>query len=85
MACQWLLFRSRSGLARMCGQVKEYTILHSGQPLHTAGKRGMRNEGVAIALNAKDTAAWKEAGEFREAVSSRIVTARLLLAMEGLR
>ena len=57
-----------------------YTFLHSGCPLSIAGDRGLRNKGVWIALDAK---AWKEAGESWEAVSSRIVTARLLLAKTG--
>ena len=62
-----------------------YTFLHSGCPLPIASDRGLRNEGVKIALDAKATAAWKDAGESWEAVSSRIVTARLLLAKTGQR
>ena len=62
-----------------------YTFLHSGHPSPIVGDRGLRNEGVGIALDAKATAAWKEAGESWEAVSSRIVTARLLLAKTGQR
>ena len=40
---------------------------------------------MKIALDAKATAAWKDAGESWEAVSSRIVIARLLLAKTGQR
>ena len=53
-----------------------YTLLHSGRPLPSENDRAVRNEGVGIVLDAKATAAWKEAGERWEAVSYQIVTAR---------
>ena len=62
-----------------------YTFLHSGRPLPRDGESAARNEGVGIALNEKATAAWKEAGEAWEAVSSGIVTARLKIASQGQR
>ena len=55
----------------------EYTFLHSGRPLPDAGASALRNEGVGIALDKVATEAWKNAGEKWEAVSSRIVMARL--------
>ena len=54
-----------------------YTFLHSGRPLPSDQERAARNEGVGIALDKKATAAWKNAGEVWEAVSSRVVMARL--------
>ena len=55
----------------------EYTFLHSGRPLPSDSDRATRNEGVGIALDEKASAAWRNAGEQWEAVSSRLVTARL--------
>lgn len=52
-----------------------YTFLHSGHPLPSGEGTGRRREGVGIALDKRATAAWKEAGEMWNAVSSRIVTA----------
>ena len=57
-----------------------YTLLHSGRPLPSENDRAVRNEGVGNVLDTKATAAWKEAGEKWEAVSSRVVTARLMLS-----
>ena len=54
-----------------------YTFLHSGRPLPSDQERAARNEGVGIALDKEATAAWKNAGEVWEAVSSRVVMARL--------
>ena len=54
------------------------TIVHSGRPLPSDQERGTRNEGIGIALNKKATAAWKNAGEVREAASSRVDMARLM-------
>ena len=48
-------------------------------------ENAIRREGVGIALDEKATAAWRAAGEAWEAVSSRIVTARLKLARRGQR
>ena len=54
-----------------------YTFLHSGRPLPASGDAAVRNEGVGILLNERAAAAWRQAGEAWEAVSSRIVMARL--------
>ena len=62
-----------------------YTFLHSGRPLLSDQEKGTRNEGVEIALDEKATMAWKNAGEVWEAVSSRIVMARLLWKGTGKR
>ena len=63
----------------------EYTFLHSGRPLPSGQEKAARNEGVGIALDKKATAAWKNAGEVWEAVSSRVVMARLKWAGVGKR
>ena len=57
--------------------VDGYTLLHSGHTLPGDGEPLLKNEGVGIVLDQHATAAWKNAGEAWEAVSSRIVTARL--------
>ena len=49
------------------------------------GSGAVRNEGVGIALDEMATAAWKAAGEVWDAVSSRIVTARLKSTSVGRR
>ena len=56
----------------------EHIMLHSGCPLPQDGERAARNEDVGIVLDKAATEAWKNAGEVWEAVSSRIVMARLL-------
>ena len=66
-------------------QEEGYTLLHSGQPMPSDHENAIRREGVGIALDEKATAAWRAAGEAWEAVSSRIVTARLKLARRGQR
>ena len=45
----------------------------------------MRNEGVGIMLDERASAAWREAGEAWEAISSRVVTARLKAMGRGQR
>ena len=57
--------------------VGRYTFLHSGGSLPGDQERASRNQGVGIALKEKATVAWKNAGEVWEAVSSRIISARL--------
>ena len=57
--------------------VDRYTFLHSGCPLPGDQERASRNEGVGIALEEKATVAWKNAGEVWNAISSRIISARL--------
>ena len=54
-----------------------YTLLHSGRPLPNEDDPHSRNEGVGIILDKQATDAWKDAGETWEAISSKIVTARL--------
>ena len=58
-------------------------FLHSGRPLPVSDADAVRNEGVGILLDPKATAAWRNAGEVWEAVSSRIVTARLKWVSKG--
>ena len=48
-------------------------------------ENAIKREGVGIALDEKARAAWRAPGEAWEAVSSRIVTARLKLARRGQR
>ena len=60
-------------------------MLHSGCTLPGDGKPLLRNEGVGIVLDRHATVAWKNACETWEAVSSRIVTARLQIAQRGCR
>jgi len=55
------------------------TFLHSGRPLPGDGEPARRNEGVGIWLNADMSDAWRRGGQQWTGVSSRIVTARLLL------
>ena len=62
-----------------------YTLLHSGRTLPGDGESLLRNKGVGIVLDWYATVAWKKAGETWEAVSSRIVTARLQIAQLGCR
>ena len=62
-----------------------YTFLHSGRPLPSEEERFMRNEGVGIALDETATAAWRDAGEVWEAVSSRVIMARLKWSSAGQR
>ena len=57
------------------------TFLHSGRPLPQDGQPARRNEGVGIFLNAAMTTLWKRGGEQWQAVSSCIVTARLLVGL----
>ena len=52
-------------------------LLHSGRPLPVSGDKALRNEGVGILLDGRASEAWREGGEVWEAVSSRIVMARV--------
>ena len=58
-----------------------YTILHSGCLVPTEAPI-TRNERVAVVLDPALTVAWKEAGGVWEAVSSRIVSARLKISVK---
>ena len=60
-----------------------YTLLHSWCTLPGNGEPLLRNEGVGIVLDQHATAAWKNASKAWEAVSSRIVTARLKIVQCG--
>ena len=62
-----------------------YTLLHSGRTLPDETDPQVRNEGVSILLDRHATKAWKNAGETWEAVSSRVVTARLKIVGRGRR
>ena len=62
-----------------------YMLLHSGRPLPEESAPQTRNEGVGIMLDKDGVTAWKDAGECWEAVSSRVVTARLKVARNGQR
>ena len=64
-------------------QAGGYLFITSGRPLPSDGEPAVRNEGVGIVLDEEATAAWKEAGESWEAVSSRIITMRMKLARAG--
>ena len=66
-------------------QADRHTFLHSGRPLPKDGEPAVRNEGVGILLDKRATAAWKKVGEVWNAISSRIVTARLKLVDAGQR
>ena len=54
-----------------------YTFLHSGRPLPDSGDPATRNEGVRILLDERATVAWRQGGEVWEAISSRVIMARL--------
>ena len=66
-------------------QANGYTFLHSGRPLPCAEETAVRNEGVGIMLDERASAAWREAEEAWEAISSRVVTARLKAMGRGQR
>ena len=59
--------------------VDGHVILHSGRPVPADGNRALRNEGVAIVLDPTMAENWKSSGGEWQAVSSRIVSARLKL------
>ena len=62
-----------------------FTLLHSGRTMPDESEPQVRNEGVGIVLNERATTAWKDAGEIWEAVSSRVVSARLKIVRRGQR
>lgn len=62
-----------------------YIFLHSGRPLPASEDMAIRNEGVGILLDGRAAAAWRQAGEVWEAVSSRVITARLKWVGRGQR
>ena len=66
-------------------QAGGYTHLHSGRPLAGDSEKAVRKEGVGILLDEKATNLWRAAGEAWEAVSSRIITARLKIIRIGQR
>ena len=53
--------------------------LHSGRPVHADGDTALRNEGVAKVLDPTMAENWKSGGGEWQALSSRIVSARLKL------
>ena len=64
-------------------QAGGYLFITSGRPPLSDVKPAVRNGGVGIVLHEEATAAWKEAGECCEAVSSRIITMTMKLARAG--
>ena len=58
-------------------EVEDCMILYSGRKLPGEGEPVRRGEGVGIVLSPEATRAWRDGGEQWEAISSRIVTARL--------
>ena len=65
--------------------VGKNTFLHSCRPLPADGEPRRRNEVVGIFLDANMSVALKRGGEKWSAVSSRIITARLLIGAAGSR
>ena len=61
-------------------EVEDHVILHSGRQLPQEGEPVKRGEGVGIVMGPEATKAWRDGGEQWEAVSSRIVSARLRLS-----
>ena len=59
--------------------IEDHTILHSGRPLPGDGDHARRGEGVGLILSPEATRAWREGGEMWQAVSARVITARLPL------
>ena len=66
-------------------QADGYTLLHSGRPLPGNSENAVRKEGVRILIDERATKAWRAAGETWDAVSSRILTARLKITHVGQR
>ena len=66
-------------------QADGYTLLHSGRSLPGDVENAVRKEGVGILLDERAANAWRAAGEAWEAVSSRIVAARLKITCAGQR
>ena len=60
-------------------KVDGYVILHSGRHVPADGDKALRNEGVAIVLDPAMAENWKSSGGEWQAISSRIVSARLKL------
>ena len=67
-----------NGSVVMCGKQEHTPSYTLASPYQLSdSERATRNEGVGIALDEKASAAWRNAGEQWEAVSSRPVMARL--------
>ena len=62
---------------------EDCVFLHSGRPLPAEGDPARRNEGVGIWLNKEMSDAWRRGGERWNPVSSRIMSARLMLGARG--
>ena len=58
-------------------------FLHTGRALPGEGEPRRRKGGEGLLLNAKATELWRLGGEQWKAISSRIVTARILLGAKG--
>ena len=77
MGCRWLGFRRAGGLGRLSGQQLEVARFSTQDNPPGNNDAAMRSEGVGILVDKKATAAWRRGGEVWEAVSSRMVMARL--------
>ena len=75
--CQSLEYKRAGGLERMFGLQLMGTPFSTQQDPPDSGYPATRNEGVGILLDEMATAAWRRSGEVWEAVSSKIVMARL--------
>lgn len=62
-----------------------HTFLHSGRTVPSGDEPAIRREGVGIVLDKEATEAWRQAGETWEAVSPRLISARLKVTRAGQR
>ena len=62
-----------------------HVFLHSGRALPVDCVAALKREGVGILLGEKAAEAWRVAGETWEAVSPRVVSARLKMVRAGLK
>ena len=58
-------------------EVEGHAILHSGRPLPGDGEQMRHGEGVSLVLSPEATRAWSQGREAWQALSSRVITARL--------
>ena len=64
-------------------ELEGHVVLHSRRELTEDGEQFLRSEGVGIILSPEAAKACSDGGEQWEAVSPKIVTARLRLSREG--
>ena len=60
-------------------EVDGFVMVHSGRPLTTGDDPVLRNEGGGIMMNLVVAAGWRDSGECRKAISSRIVYTQMEL------